>query len=82
MKGLNTVKEIANAVNEYGLDNVPMDVIKKTRNTLKKLKIVELHSLANKCKIYTTCANGRTLNRTKDQWIDLIAQYSHLALIK
>jgi hypothetical protein len=82
MKGLNTVKEIANAVNEYGLDNVPMDVIKKTRNTLKKLKIVELMALANECKIHTTCANGRTLNRTKDQWIDLIAQYSHLALIK
>ena len=56
-----------------------MDVIKKTRNALKKLKIVELIALANECKVYTTCANGRVLNRTKDEWIDLIAQYSHLA---
>lgn len=79
MKGLNTVREIALAIDEYGLDNVPMDTIKKTRNALKKLKVIELIALANECKIYTTCANGRILDRTKDGWIDLIAQYSHLA---
>ena len=79
MKGLNTVREIANSINEYGLDKVPMDVIKKTRNALKKLKIGESIALANECKIHTTCANGRVLDRTKDLWIDLIAQYSHLA---
>ena len=79
MKGLNTVREIALAIDEYGLDNVPMDVIKKTRSALKKLKIIELIALANECKIYTTCAKDRVLSKTKDEWIDLIAQYSHLA---
>ena len=79
LKGLNTVKQIAQAIKTHGLDSVPLELVSKTRNSLKKLTIKELVSLASHLKIVTHSDNSQLINNTKDNWIDVIAQYSHLA---
>lgn len=79
LKGLDTVKQIARAIETHGLEFVPLELIRSTRSKLKKLTIAELVKLAKHCKIITHSANNELIGRTKDDWIDLIAQYSHLA---
>lgn len=81
MKGINTVKEIAQSIDVYGIDKVPLTIIAKTRSALLKLKKQELVALAQKCQIITNSANGKLLEFSKDEWVGLIAQYSHLLVI-
>ena len=79
LKGLNTVKQIAQAIKTHGLDSVPLELVSKTRNSLKKLTIKELVALASHLRIVTHSDNSQLIGNTKDSWIDVIAQYSHLA---
>ena len=81
MKGINTVKLIAQSADIYGLDKVPLTIIAKTRSALLKLKKQELVALAQKCQIITNSANGKPLENSKGKWVELIAQYSHLLVI-
>jgi hypothetical protein len=81
MNGLNTLKEFAQK-----FKNVPigsdehLQLYVKTERSLKRLKSTELVALASKIGLTTTTINGKTLGYTKDQWIDLLLQYSHLSL--
>jgi hypothetical protein len=79
MKGQKTVELIASAIKEYGLANVPLEIITKTRKQLSALKTAELIELAKYCKVITADINGKTLKYSKEQWINLIAQYAELA---
>jgi hypothetical protein len=79
LKGLDTVNQIAQAIKTHGLSSVPLELIKTTRNKLKKLTIKELVALASHLKIVTHSENNQLIGNNKDEWIDVIAQYAHLA---
>jgi len=79
LKGLDTVNQIAQAIKTHGLNSVPLELIKATRSKLKKLTVKELVSLASHLKIVTHSDNNQLIGKTKDEWINAIAQYSHLA---
>jgi len=81
MNGLNTLKEFAQKFKNVTIGSHEHgQLFVKTERSLKRLKSTELVALAIKIGLITSTINGKTLGYTKDQWIDLLLQYSHLSL--
>ena len=81
MNGLNTLKEFAQEFKNVTIGSHEHEQLYvKAEKSLKKLKSTELVALASAIGLTTSTINEKPLSYTKDQWIDLLLQYSHLSL--